>query len=275
MTIDSHQHFWNYCPEDYDWISDDMAVIRRNFSSVDLQSATRTCGVDGSVAVQARQTLGETEWLLDLAANDPFIKGVVGWVPLIAADISDILDGFTSRPALKGVRHVLQGEPDLSFIRGPDFNRGISALTARNLTYDILITASQLPDAIALVDRHPRQKFVLDHIAKPTIEGPPPSEWVRDINLLASRPNVSCKFSGVVTEVRLPAWTPELLSPYFDVVLNAFGPQRLMFGSDWPVCLVRSEYDRWFLFVNDCTASLSPAERSLILGDNAVDFYRL
>ena len=148
-------------------------------------------------------------------------------------------------------------------------------LTSRDLTYDILITASQLPAAVKLVDRHPHQRFVLDHIAKPTIAGPPPADWIRDLTALAARPQVSCKFSGVVSEVRLPTWTPELLTPYFEVVLQAFGPQRLMFGSDWPVCLVRSEYDRWFNFVTTCTASLSEIEQTQILGQNAVEFYHL
>lgn len=275
MKIDSHQHFWNYCPEDYDWISDEMAVIRRDFSPTDLQAVARPSGIDGSVVVQARQTLGETSWLLELAAQDPFLKGIVGWVPLVAPDIDSVLDRFSDRPALKGVRHVLQGLSDLSFILAPEFTRGIRALTARDLTYDILITASQLPDAIALVDLHPNQKFVLDHIAKPTIEGPPPAAWVHDITDLAARPNVCCKFSGVVSEVRLPSWTPDLLSPYFDSVLNAFGPYRLMFGSDWPVCLVRSEYDRWVDFVQSQVAPLTPTEQAQILGTTAIDFYQL
>lgn len=275
MKIDSHQHFWDYCPEDYDWISDEMAVIRREFTPDDLQAVARPAGLDGSVVVQARQTLGETAWLLDLAAQDPFLKGIVGWVPLVAPDIDSVLDDFAAQPALKGVRHVLPGQSDLSFILAPEFTRGIRALTARNLTYDILITASQLTDAIALVDLHPNQKFVLDHIAKPTIEGPPPSNWVHDITNLAARPNVSCKFSGVVNEVRLPQWTSDLLAPYFDTVLNAFGPNRLMFGSDWPVCLVRSEYDRWVDFVNARVAPLSPTEQAQILGTTAIDFYRL
>jgi len=275
VKIDSHQHFWNYDPEDYDWIPDAMAVIRRDFDASDLQTVARPCGIDGSVVVQARQTLGETEWLLDLADSDAFIQGIVGWVPLVSPDIAEVLNRFSSRQAFKGVRHVLQGQTDLSFIHGPAFTHGIQALTSRALTYDILITASQLPDAVALVDRHPHQRFVLDHIAKPTIEGPPPADWIRDLTALAARPQVSCKFSGVVSEVRPATWTPELLTPYFEVVLQAFGPQRLMFGSDWPVCLVRSEYDRWFNFVTTCTASLSEIEQTQILGQNAVEFYHL
>ena len=275
MKIDSHQHFWNYDPADYDWISDAMAVIRRDFDASDLRTVARPCGIDGSVVVQARQTLRETEWLLDLADSDAFIHGIVGWVPLVSPDIAEVLNRFSARQAFKGVRHVLQGQTDLSFIHSPAFTRGIQALTSRDLTYDILITASQLPAAVKLVDRHPHQRFVLDHIAKPTIAGPPPTDWIRDLTALAARPQVSCKFSGVVSEVRLPTWTPELLTPYFEVVLQAFGPQRLMFGSDWPVCLVRSEYDRWFNFVTTCTASLSEIEQTQILGQNAVEFYHL
>ena len=275
MIIDSHQHFWNYCPEDYDWISDHMATIRRDFSSADLRTVATPCQVEGAVAVQARQTLSETEWLLNLASADPFIRGVVGWAPLTADDIEPILDGFTVHSAFKGVRQVLQGQTDLAFIHGPAFTRGIRALTRRNLTYDLLITAAQLPDAIALVDQHPEQAFIVDHLAKPTIAGPPPTSWVRDLAQIAARPNVSCKFSGVVTEVRLPQWTPELLTPYFDVALNAFGPARLLFGSDWPVCLVRTSYQDWVQFVVVCTASLSAPEQAQILGTNAIDFYQL
>jgi L-fuconolactonase len=274
VKIDSHQHFWNYYPEDYSWITDDMAVIRRDFEPNDLKAAAQPCGIEGSVVVQASQSLGETNGLLDLAANDSFIKGVVGWVPLIEEDIEDTLDSFAPRPALKGVRHVLQGQ-DLSFLQGPAFNRGIRALTARDLTYDILIFSTQLAETIAFVDLHPTQRFILDHIAKPTIEGPPSADWVNQINVLAQRQNVACKFSGLVSRVRLDSWTPELLRPYFDVVLSAFGSDRLMFGSDWPVCLVQTEYDRWVRFVESCAGSLSPAESAQILGGSATNWYQL
>ena len=274
--IDSHQHFWQYCPEDYDWISDEMAVIRRDFMPADLRETAASLGVKGSVAVQARQTLGESQWLLDLAAADDFIRGVVGWVPLAEPAVADDLAALASNPIFKGVRHVVQGESDTAFLVRPEFNAGIRAVTRQDLVYDILIMAPQLAASIDFVDRHPSQRFVLDHIAKPVIGADgPPSRWRDDITALAHRPNVSCKFSGVVTEVASELWDAELLRPYWEIVLEAFGPDRLMFGSDWPVCLVRSEYDRWLEFVRTMAGKLSDTEQERVLGGTATDVYRL
>ena len=274
--IDSHQHFWQYCPEDYDWIDDDMAVIRRDFTPEDLRATSSQLGVTGSVAVQARQTLGESQWLLDLAAGDNFIRGVVGWVPLAESSVADDIAALAANPTFKGVRHVVQGESDPEFLARPAFNQGIREVTRLDLVYDILITAPQLPASIAFVDRHPAQRFVLDHIAKPVIgaEGPP-SAWCAQIAQLAERPNVSCKFSGLVTEVDGELWDEELLRPYWEVVLEAFGPDRLMFGSDWPVCLVRSEYARWLEFVQSVASDLSRSEQERVLGGTAKAVYRL
>lgn len=274
MKIDAHQHFWHYTPAEFDWIGDDMAAIRRDYQPDALAPLLAAAGTDGTVAVQARQTLEETARLLELARRHPFIKGVVGWVPLADPTVGDRLDRLRGEKLLKGVRHVLQGEPD-AFMADPAFNAGLRAAAARGLGYDLLVKAPQLPAAIALVDRHPSLPFVLDHIAKPVIAGAPPAAWRRDLAELARRPNVCCKFSGLVTEVPGFAWTPELLRPYFDVVLGLFGPDRLMFGSDWPVCLVAAAYARWDRFVADCVAGLAPAERKMILGDTAARFYRL
>ena len=275
MKIDAHQHCWRYTPGEFGWIDDGMAVIRRNYYPADLAPLLVTTGIDGTVAVQARQIVEETLQLLEHTHRHPFIKGVVGWVPLIDPKVGGLLDQLLEDKILKGVRHVLQGEPD-SYMAMPAFNAGLGAVAARGLSYDLLVKAPQLPAAIALVDRHPDLPFVLDHIAKPVIAGPPPAEWRRDLAELARRPNVCCKFSGLVTEVPgYASWTPELLWPYFDVVLAAFGPDRLMFGSDWPVCLAATEYARWYRFIESCVTGLTLDERNLILGGTAIRFYRL
>lgn len=275
MRIDAHQHFWNYSADEYDWIDDRMRVIRADFLPENLAPLLTACGIAGTVAVQARQTLAETNWLLELARDHTLIKGVVGWAPLAHSDIANTLATLSRNQSLKGIRHVVQGEPDPAFLEGPAFNHGLRELTKHRLAYDLLILARQLPAAIAFVDRHPQQVFVLDHIAKPVVKGPPPAEWREHIHELARRENVSCKFSGVVTEVPGWQWTPELLRPYFDVVLKAFGPGRLMFGSDWPVCLVAADYAKWHHFVESCASSLSSSERERVLGGTAAEVYRL
>ncbi len=275
--IDAHQHFWRYDPVAYDWIDESMRAIRRDFLPADLAPLITACGVAGSVAVQARQSLAETDWLLDLAAAHPnLVRGVVGWVPLRdhGSAIEEILDTYAGRRALKGVRHVLQGEPD-DYFSAPSFHAGLERLAPRGLTYDLLIFARQLPLGIALVDRHPNLPVVLDHIAKPVVSGPPPKAWINDLRTLARRDHVMCKFSGVVTEVPGWAWTPALLRPYFDTVLEIFGPRRLMFGSDWPVCQVAAHYLNWHQFVAECVSPLSTDERAAILGGNATRFYNL
>ncbi len=274
MRIDAHQHFWRYSPEEYGWIDEPMRAIRRDFLPPDLAQLLLSHRLDGTVAVQARQMLGETNWLLALARDHPFIKGVVGWVPLADSDVGGVLDSFAKDPQLKGVRHVVQGQPP-GFLDGPAFNAGLREVTARGLIYDILVFANQLEEAIRFVDRHPQQAFVLDHIAKPVVQGAPPAAWRLLLRELARRPLVSCKFSGVVTEVPGWKWTPELLRPFFDVALDAFGPRRLMFGSDWPVCLVATDYARWFGFIESCTQRLSAAERERVLGGTATEVYRL
>jgi L-fuconolactonase len=274
MRIDSHQHYWRYTPSEFGWITDAMAVIRHDFLPGNVAPLLQALKLDGAVAVQARQTVAETEWLLELAGQHSFIKGVVGWVPLNDPKVDKLLDVLAEDRRLKGVRHVLQAEPSV-FLETSAFNAGLESVGMHGLAYDLTIFARQLPAATELVDRHPNVRFVVDHIAKPIITGPPPSEWCDHIKELARRPHVCCKFSGLVTEVRGRSWTPDLLWPYFDVVLDAFGADRLMFGSDWPVCLVASEYTRWFHFVESCIEDLEPHEGSRLLGDTAAECYRL
>lgn len=274
MRIDAHHHFWKYDPVEYDWIDDRMAAIRKDFGPAELHVAAREAGIDGVVSVQARQSVEETRWLLELAGGDDLIRGVVGWVPLASPRVAEALEGFAANRKLRGVRHVLQGEADDFFSRD-DFNRGIRELKPHGLAYDILVVERQLPLAIELVDRHPQQLFVLDHIAKPRIRAQEMSPWRESIRSLARREHVYCKLSGMVTEADYEHWTVEQLRPYVEVVLEAFGPLRVMAGSDWPVCLVACGYARWWDVVQGFIAALSPAEQHAILGDVAAQAYRI
>ncbi len=276
MLIDSHHHLWAYSPEEYGWINDDMLVLRHDFLAPELRLIASASRVEGFVSVQARQTVEETKTLLKIAAAEPLIKGVVGWVPLADEKVADVLDQFTDAPLLKAVRHVVQDEPDDRFIMGDDFNRGVALLKDRGLVYDVLIFARQLPASIEFVDRHPNQPMVLDHIAKPTICADQyDAEWEKNFRELARRDNISCKFSGVVTEVRDDAWTIESVRPYWDVALEAFTPKRLMFGSDWPVCLLRSGHDQWLQTVQRLASELSEEERSDLFAGTAIRAYNL
>lgn len=275
MIIDSHHHFWKYNPVEYDWIDDSMKVIRTDFLPEKLERTIREAGVDGVISVQARQSLEETDWLCGMARQNKFMKGVVGWLPLMNDDIDVYLEKYSAEALLKGLRHVIQGEPDPDFILRSDFNRGISLLKKYSLAYDILVVEHQLPNTIRFVDQHPDQVFVLDHIAKPLIGKNELSPWMANIQELAKRGNVNCKISGMVTEAGFNSWTSEQLQPYFDVVLEAFGPNRLLFGSDWPVCLVATTYKDWVDLVRKNIASYSETEQAKILGGNAVRIYAL
>ncbi|MEL7586090.1 MAG: amidohydrolase family protein [Prolixibacteraceae bacterium] len=278
MIIDTHQHFWKYDPLEFDWIDDELAAIRKDFLPGDLLKATAGTGVEGVISVQARQSQEETSWLLELAASHHLIKGVVGWLPLAGRDIRRLLDLYAANSRLKGLRHVVQGEADPEFILGNAFNAGVSLLKEYNLLYEILIFAHQLPNAIRFVDRHPDQIFVLDHIAKPKIKAGTADEiraWEQNIHELAKRENVSCKISGMVTEADYRHWTPEQFQPYFDVVLEAFGPSRLLFGSDWPVCLVAAGYAAWLELLKKVLSGLNPEEQDLIFYKNALKIYKL
>jgi L-fuconolactonase len=273
--IDAHHHFWRYTPEEYGWIDDRMATLRRDFLPVDLEKELQSSGVQGAVTVQARQSLAETEWLLALAADADYIRGVVGWAPIASERFPAELDRLREHPKLKGLRHIIQGEPDDNYINRPDFDRGIAALQGSGLVYEILIFARHLPAAIEFVDRHPHQVFVLDHIAKPRIRDKVLEPWRQNISELARRPNVYCKLSGLVTEADWTSWSEDQLRIYLEVVLAAFGPERLMAGSDWPVCLLATSYGGWFDTVDRCIESLSEAERNRIRGGTAVEVYAL
>jgi L-fuconolactonase len=276
MQIDSHHHLWQYSAAEYPWIGPGMEVLRRDYLPADLEANLDAARVHGTVVVQARQTLEETRWLLELAGTSPVIHGVVGWVPLIDPGVGGTLESLVADRHLKGVRHVLQDEPDEAYMLRDDFNRGVACLRSLGLVYDILIFARHLENTLRFVDRHPRQPFVVDHIAKPTIAAQSFDErWAAGIRDLARRPHVTCKLSGVVTEVRDPDWTPELIRPCYETVLDAFGPDRLMFGSDWPVCLLRCPYTAWVDTVRDLIRDLSPTEQSAILGLTACRVYGL
>ncbi len=276
MRLDSHHHFWNYSASAYPWISEQMSVLRRNFNAADLQAEIKAVGIEGVVTVQARQSIEETEWLLATAAEHKFIRGVVGWLPLASGTAQAEMERLSHDPLLKSVRHVVQDEADDAFILGEDFNHGVTLLKDYGLVYDILIFARQLANSIRFVDRHPEQEFVLDHIAKPTIAAAKFDDmWAKQFRELAKRPNVTCKFSALVTEVRDSDWTVEMLQPYWDVAVEAFTPARLMFGSDWPVCLLRSPYSAWFTAVEQLASKLSASEKADFWGLTAARAYRI
>jgi L-fuconolactonase len=272
-VIDAHQHFWRYDPAEYGWIDETMARIRRDFLPADARQAMDGAGVAGSVAVQARQTLEETRWLLDLARQHAFIRGVVGWIDL-EGDVDAQLSRFAGDPALVGVRHIVQAEPG-GFLERPAFLAGIARLDRRGLAYDILVYARQLPAAVAFARRFPRQRFVLDHLGKPDVRGGGFQEWRRHLTALAALPNVWCKLSGLVTEADWASWTPGTLRPFLDTALEAFGPARVMMGSDWPVCLVAATYGDVVRLVGDAVSEYAPHEREQILGGNAAHFWGL
>ncbi|QNF35739.1 amidohydrolase family protein [Adhaeribacter swui] len=275
MRIDAHQHFWQYSPATHDWITPEMAVLQRHYLPEDLAGNLKKAGFTGCVAVQAAQTEAETEFLLNLAVEYFFIKGVVGWVDLRADDARERLAYFAQNPLFKGVRHVVQDEPDNLFLIQPAFLRGIALLQPLGLTYDILIFPRHLPVATQFVVQFPEQKFVLDHLAKPFIKKGELQPWAENLKKLASYPNVSAKLSGLVTEADWANWQPQDLSPYLDIALEAFGPERLMIGSDWPVCRLAGEYEAVMQVVVDFVTALSPDEQAAILGNNAVQFYNL
>lgn len=274
MIVDAHHHFWRYDPVEYDWIDDSMHVIRRDFLPEELEAELTRSEVDGVVSVQARQCVEETHWLLSLAESHAFMWGVIGWVPLRDPGVGELLDSFASNRALKGMRHVVQGEP-AGFLEDPDFQRGIQELTRRNLCYDLLILDHQLEEAIRFVDRHPEQSFVLDHVAKPRIRDGEISGWQQGIRALAERSHVTCKISGMVTEADPSNWTPDQLQPYLEIVLEAFGPERLMLGTDWPVCLVGTGYSDWVSLIRRFASALSTAEQDALLGGTACRTYHL
>lgn len=275
--IDAHHHFWNYNPDEYGWIGDNMRALRRDFLPGDLEPLLRRHGVTGTVAVQARASLAETEWLLSLASRHPFILGTVGWVDLCDFNVGEHLERFAQHPAFKGVRHVLQDEPDDGYMLRGDFQNGLRLLERHGLTYDLLIFPRHLPFAVELADRFPNQRFILDHIAKPDIRGGDVQLWARWIRELAHRENVWCKVSGMVTEADWHRWKPSDFTPCLDTVFEAFGTRRLAIGSDWPVCLAAAPYGGVIGLVKDYMAMRGVADddRADVLENNARRFYGL
>jgi L-fuconolactonase len=278
--IDAHHHLWRYNPDEFGWINEQMGVLRRDFLPHHLKPLIDRAGIAGAIAVQARQTLKETNWLLNSAeaaalGNTTWMKGVVGWAPMAAPDFPETLAGLRKHSKLKGLRHIIQDEPDDQFILRPAFSRGIRALRDTGLVYDILIQARHLPQTVRFVDMHSDQSFVLDHCAKPPIATGQIEPWSTHMRELAKRPNVCCKLSGLVTEADWQRWTPATLEPYWRLVLDAFGPSRLLFGSDWPVGLLASSYQRWVDTVTEWIAPLSESERNAIWGGTASRIYSL
>ena len=273
MRIDAHQHFWRYDAIEYGWIDATMAPLRRDFVPSDALTEMRACGFDACVAVQARQTEAETRWLLALADSHPFIAGVVGWVDLCAADVERRLAAL-AHPKLVGIRHIAQAEPD-GFLARADFRRGIAALTACDLPFDILVYARQLRQAIDFAAAFPAERFVLDHLGKPDISAGAIESWHRDLRELARLPNVWAKLSGLVTEADWRRWTPAILRPYLDAALDAFGSERLMIGSDWPVCRLAGTYGDVMSATIEALADCGEADREAVLGGSAQRFWNL
>lgn len=272
--IDAHQHFWQYEPIKHSWIDGEMAAIRKDFLPDDLAPIMKANGVIGTVAVQADQTEEETNFLLGLADKYDFIRGVVGWVDLRANDIAERLSYYAQFKHIKGFRHILQGE-DPSFMLQPSFLNGIAALKEHNFTYDILIFPKHLEAALELVQMFPEQPFVIDHIAKPYIKAGLIENWAKGITTLSANENVLCKVSGMVTEADFKKWQPTDFTPYLDVVVESFGMNRLMFGSDWPVCEVAASYGQMIGIVEDYFASFTLDEKNQFFNQNALKFYNL
>ncbi|WP_396633902.1 amidohydrolase family protein [Maribacter sp. R86514] len=275
MTIDAHQHFWQYEPQKHAWIDDDMAVIRRDFMPRDLITELKVNEIDGCVAVQADQTIEETNFLIDLASENDFIKGVVGWVDFRASTIKKDLERFSNNTIVKGFRHVVQGEPDPNFLLSKPFLNGIKQLEQYGYTYDILIFPHQLGATLEFVKQFPNQKFMIDHIAKPYIKDGFYDGWATLMKEIASHENVYCKLSGMITEADYNNWKPNDIMRYLDLVLASFGADRCLFGSDWPVCLVAGSYGQVKELITNYITNFSTDEKARIMGNNAVEFYNL
>ena len=275
MKIDSHHHFWKYDPVTYSWMNDSMGILKRDYQPEDLKEVIDSAKIDGVISVQADQSMRETEDLLKHASECSFIRGVVGWFPLVEPELDGLLESYATNPSLKGVRHVVQDEADDQFILGDAFNKGIRRLKAYELVYDILIYERQLSPSIEFVDRHPDQVFVLDHVAKPRIGDQIMEPWRAQMFELAKRENVYCKLSGMATEANWQNWTKDDLWPYAEVAMEAFGPTRMMFGSDWPVARLAVEYGDWVGLCREFISTLSDSEQAMIEGEVAIRAYDL
>lgn len=273
--IDAHVHLWRYSPQTHGWIGDHMQVLRRHFEPQDLAAVCARAGVQGVIAVQAAQTLAENDYLLACAAQTHLIRGVVGWVDLRAPTVAAQLDTLTQSQLMCGVRHIVQDEPEEDFLLGDAFGRGLACLAKHQLVYDLLVYARQLPQALRCVDRFPNQVFVLDHLGKPSLRTNEWEPWRSQLRQLAERPNVYAKLSGLVTEDDLPSWSRARVAQALDHALECFGPERLMLGSDWPVCLLAEPYEGVWAHARSCLSALSPSERSAVEQDTAVRVYRL
>lgn len=275
MIIDAHQHFWTYSPETHGWIDDNMTILKRDFLPTHLKTIYNENQIDGCIAVQASQSETETQFLLDLASQYDFIKAVVGWVDLRGPRLAERLAFYVDQQKLSGFRHIVQSEPDPNFMLQEDFKSGISALASHDFTYDILIFPKQLDAANKLVREFPNQRFVVDHLAKPFIKTGEIETWKKGMTNLAKSENVYCKLSGMVTEANWESWDYKDFVPYLDVVFESFGPNRLMFGSDWPVCLLAASYDFMKEIITTYISQLSSSEIDQIMGLNAIEFYNI
>jgi L-fuconolactonase len=275
LRIDAHQHFWKFDPVRDNWITDEMAAIKKDFLPKDLRRLLRQNDFDGSVVVQSDQSEKENEFQLENADRNDFIKGIVGWIDLQSQNVEEKLAYYSSKKKMKGFRHVLQSEAERAFMLKPAFMNGIGRLERFGFTYDILIFADQLKYISQFVATFPNQRFVIDHIAKPDIKNRSIEEWKGEIEKIAKHENVYCKISGMVTEANWKSWKQEDFDPFIDVVIEAFGPNRIMYGSDWPVCLVAGSYKRVLNIVKEYFSSFSPSEQQLFFGGNAMRFYNL
>jgi L-fuconolactonase len=273
--IDAHHHFWNFDAAQYGWIAPDQHALRRNFLPADLKPELDAAHIDGTIAVQARQDLDETCWLLALADEHSFIRGVVGWAPLIEENVAATLERLATFPKLRAIRHILHDEADDYYILREDFNRGVAELKRFDLAYDILVFERHLPQTIEFVDRHPNQTFIVDHLAKPRVRDTLLSPWRENMRELARRPHVYCKLSGLATEANHTRWSEQQLASYMDLVLEVFGPKRLLFGSDWPVCLLAIGYRQWAEIVAKFIQQLAEGEQEKIWSGTAREAYKL
>ena len=274
MRLDAHQHFWEYDAQRDSWIDDSMSVLKSDYLPEQIEPLLKEKELEGCIAVQANQSEKETEFLLALAEAYSFIKAVVGWVDLCSENIEKRLEYYAQNPYLKGIRHIVQAEPE-NFVLKPEFQRGIGFLSQFNLVYDLLVYPSQLESGIELVSQFPDQKFVLDHCAKPQIKIQEIKKWTRDIRRIAEEENVFCKVSGLVTEADFKNWKPSDFLPYLEVVFDAFGEDRVLYGSDWPVCLLAASYEKTYQLIDDYTIEHSADARRKFFGDNAARIYNI
>jgi len=274
MRLDSHQHFWEYDPKRQDWITPEMNRIRRNFLPGDLRPLLQDAKIDGCIAVQAEESLRETDFLLDLAHQNEWIRGVVGWADLKSDQLDEVLDQYSDVKKLVGFREVLQAK-DPEYMLQEEFIRGVKKIGSRGYPYDILIFPNHLAATLQLVKKCPDQRFVIDHLAKPYIKDGEWKDWKKALTPIAERELMHCKLSGMITEADWKKWTPDQLFPYLEIALELFGPDRLMYGSDWPVCLLAGEYEQYWEIIEQFTDTLSLSEKAKIMGETAVEFYKI